>query len=74
MAITPEQIAIISSVAHEQANGLKGLDEGARNAFLGRVGSQEYKEEVAATFGAADTNGDGVLDQHEYVDFMEKYH
>merc|ERR1739844_123725 len=44
----------------------------AREEFKAEETKAERLQEVAATFGAADANQDGVLDKAEFTDFMGK--
>ena len=43
-----------------------------REAASAEETKNERMAEMAATFGAADTNQDGVLNQEEFTDFMGK--
>ena len=50
----------------------KGKLEAERAAWADEAQKADKMAELTATFGAADVNQDGVLDQVEFVDFMTK--
>ena len=75
MPIAPsaEEITLLTPVAKATAEKFKAINPDALAKFTAAESAmgEEVKETAKATFGAADTNNDGLLVEAEYVNFTE---
>ena len=70
---TAEEITLLTPVAKATAEKFKAINPDALTKFIAAESNpgEEVKETAKATFGAADTNNDGILEEHEYLNFTE---
>jgi hypothetical protein len=68
---TAEEITILTPAAKASAEKFKALNPDVLAKFLAAEAAmgEEVRETAKATFGAADTNNDGLLEEHEYLNF-----
>ena len=71
-----EHVTAIAQSRLDWMNGLSEEDKAKLEAEKANWATEEFKAErmaeMNATFQAADTNQDGVLDKAEFADFMNK--
>ena len=70
---TAEEITLLTPVAKATAEKFKAINPDALSKFMAAETNpgEEVRETAKATFGAADTNNDGLLEEHEYLNFVE---
>ena len=70
---TAEEVTLLTPVAKATAAKFQAINPEALAKFMAAetAPGEEVKETAKATFGAADTNQNGLLEEHEYLNFVE---